>query len=511
MRRLASFGAALALTAVVPAAAHAATLTNSGGTLTYTAAAGTQTGIEFSQAAAPSTIVTVTRHDEFGDTDPITLAGSGCTLTTAGAPFVYDCTGVARVAADAGDSFDQMSADTMRVPTALAGGSGNDSLSGGPGADSLSGGPGDDSLFPGSGANTVSGGTGFDSVNDFVNAEPPATAAPAVSITLDDVANDGTAGQGANVLSDVEDVSADSSFTPDGGTTFTFGSLTLTGNAGQNIVSGSTGNDTITGGAGNDQLFGNGGNDTMNARDGFADRVSCGDGVDTAIVDTLDTVSDDCENISVADVGNANEDKPPTLTWAFPASNAKLVGSKAGMLTVAATDDKAVAKVVFMDDDQVICTVTAAPYTCAYAPKGTDIGRNTLTATAFDAAGQTASSVRDVTVTRFSAKSLSLKTSTAKDKTAPYSFTAKGALTRSATVSKTLNCTGTVKISVKAGSKTLWSKSVKLSKSCTYSAKASFSSRKGFASNGKLKVKAVFGGNATISSKSSSTKTVSTK
>ncbi len=98
-------------------------------------------------------------------------------------------------------------------------------------------------------------------------------------------------------------------------------------------------------------------------------------------------------------------------------------------LTVGATDDKGVAKVVFMDDDEVICTDTAAPFTCAYQAKGTDLGRNTLAAVAYDALGQTASSVRPVVVTRFVAKSLSLKATPTKDTRAPYSFAASGALT----------------------------------------------------------------------------------
>jgi hypothetical protein len=522
-RRLLTFGVAAAATIAVPAAAQAATLTNSGGTLTYTAAAGTRSVVQFSSIS--STTVRVSPFS--GDNDAIVMSGCTPVATT---PVSYDCANVASVAADAGDGNDQLYAFSLGVPASLAGGDGGDSLTGGnaadtvsggagnddldgaDGTDALSGGAGDDSLFIGSGADVLSGGTGFDEayVSYFGQESSGATSALPVSASLDGIANDGVAGQGANVGTDVETLSGSSYFEPLVGDE-QYGGATVTGSAGPNDVRGGEGADAIDGGAGNDRLFGYGGNDTLNARDGFADSVSCGDGADTAVVDALDIVSDSCENISTADVGNANEDKPPTIAWTAPASGAKLPGSKVANLTVGATDDKAVAKVVFMDDDRVVCTDTAAPFTCAYQAKGTDLGRNTLAAVAYDGLGQTASTVRPVVVTRFSAKSLSLKASPTKDKRAPYSFTASGALTRSATVSKTLNCTGSVKVSIKAGSKTLKTKTVRLSKSCKYKTKLSLPSRSGVPSNGKLKLRAVFAGNATIAGKNSSTKTVSTK
>jgi Ca2+-binding RTX toxin-like protein len=522
---LLTLGIAAAGTIALPAAAHAATLTNSGGTLTYVGGAGVRSSISLSQAGTTVTVIRDTGING-SDADPITT--STCT-NNGGTPETFDCDNVARFVADAGDGDDSISSFGVDVPVALAGGDGNDFLGGGNAADSISGGAGDDGLdggagadvllggsgddgmSTGSGADSVSGGSGLDNIDISSFGEAPTASGPlTVSITLDGLANDGVPGQGANVGGDVENASASSFYLPLAGDA-QYGSVSVTGDAGANDLRGYAGADTITGGAGNDRLFGDAGNDTLNARDGFADVVSCGAGVDTAVVDTLDSVSDTCENVSTADVGNANEDKPPTVAWVSPASGAKLVGSKVATLTVTATDDKAVAKVVFMDDASVICTDTVAPYTCAYQPKGTDLGRNTLTATSYDAAGQTASSVRPVVVTRFSPKKLSLKVSPTKDKSASYTFTASGALTRSTTVSKTLNCTGSVKVSIKAGSKTLKSKTVRLSKSCKYKATLSLPTRSGFPSNGKLKLRAVFAGNTTIAGKNSSTKTVSTK
>src|SRR5919112_1683008 len=71
----------------------------------------------------------------------------------------------------------------------------------------------------------------------------------------------------------------------------------LYGNRGQDEVRAGNGRDRVFGGRGEDQLYGGGGNDTMNARDGYKDNVNCGFGTDTAYVDKLDRVNEDCENV----------------------------------------------------------------------------------------------------------------------------------------------------------------------------------------------------------------------
>jgi hypothetical protein len=69
------------------------------------------------------------------------------------------------------------------------------------------------------------------------------------------------------------------------------------GGSGFDEVSCGNGNDRIDGGFGEDDLFGGPGNDKILAADGQEDRVNCGTGTDTAYVDGLDRVNEDCENV----------------------------------------------------------------------------------------------------------------------------------------------------------------------------------------------------------------------
>src|ERR671912_216289 len=74
----------------------------------------------------------------------------------------------------------------------------------------------------------------------------------------------------------------------------------LYGGRGQDEVRAGNGRDRVFGGRGRDELYGGGGNDTMNAQDGYKDNVNCGLGTDTAYVDRLDRVNEDCENVFVS-------------------------------------------------------------------------------------------------------------------------------------------------------------------------------------------------------------------
>ena len=325
-----------------------------------------------------------------------------------------------------------------------------------------------------------------------------------VSVTLDGAANDGGAGENDNVLG-TEDVNIDdnccsSTPTPAGGT--------VVGNAGTNVIQGSEGPDTIDGGDGNDFLHGNGGDDTINANDGFADRVDCGDGNDVANVDEFDQVAANCETVNRTTRGQlSSEDHPPTVAWTAPASAAKLSTSAANTLAVTASDDKGISKVIFLAGERVICQVTAAPYTCAYKPTDADVGRTTLTAIAYDTTQQTASAIRVVSVPRFKPSKVSISTTPKKDSKKPFTFTTNGTISLPSGVSKAAGCSGTVAVTFKAGSKTISTRKAKVSKSCTYRSKVTFSLPSRLHPKS-LRAQATFRGNAVLVSRVSARKTV---
>ncbi len=119
------------------APAHAATLVNSGGTLTYTAAAGGFTDLSIEQNPAPDNTVNVERNG--GDGDAITP--TGCTADGD----VFICPGVSAVVMDLGDADDYVEVVRMRAAITINGGVGDDALyTDIPGVSTLDGGPGAD-------------------------------------------------------------------------------------------------------------------------------------------------------------------------------------------------------------------------------------------------------------------------------------------------------------------------------------------------------------------------------
>jgi Ca2+-binding RTX toxin-like protein len=459
----------LALTAlllVAPAGAHAATLTKSGATLTY-AATGTTTNIVTFTESTPGSIV-VQRSG--ADDDAITA--TGCTTPEIDPGRTILCTGITSIVANAGDGDDSLDASALTAARAT-----------------LSGGDGDDVLAGGAGADSLNGGAGLDRA-DYVGTP--------LSVSLDDVADDGRPGEGDNVHSDVEDVSAN----PGGG------SATLAGSDAGNVLSIVTGGGTITGGAGSDQLTGGPGNDAIDARDGYADRVSCGTGTDSVKADQHDQVHSNCENVAREPVVGGADDRPPAVTWSAPASGASLTSDAATTLAVSATDDRGIAKVQFFDDDRLVCEDAAAPYTCAYAPRGADVGRDTLVARAVDTADQSTSAVQAVTVDRFSARSLSLKLSPSRDRKAPYRFNASGKLTLPTPVSRTQGCgDGQITITVKAGKKTVATRRTSISRVCEYKLRITFPHRPAST----LRFTARFSGNDVMQAKAAPSRTGRTR
>jgi len=163
------------------------------------------------------------------------------------------------------------------IGATIDGGGGNDSIRGGPGNDTISGANGNDKINAGNGADTVSGGAGDDRLwgnngadtlgggddTDYLNGSGGgdvlgggagadtadyAYVETALTLTLDDVANDGV-GSGDNVQADVENVN--------GGA----GDDLIVGNGSANLLTGNEGNDTLQGGGAADTLSGNLGTD----------------------------------------------------------------------------------------------------------------------------------------------------------------------------------------------------------------------------------------------------------
>lgn len=133
---------------------------------------------------------------------------------------------------------------------------------------------------------SISGGAGTDSVNYAGGGGP-------VSVTLDGQPNDGPAGRGDNVGTDVERVSG------------TRADDTLTGSALADRLTGLHGQDTVSGGGGNDLIDSRElipckrapGHQCLSSE---PDKVSCGPGTDIVDGDFTDVIAPDCELVALA-------------------------------------------------------------------------------------------------------------------------------------------------------------------------------------------------------------------
>jgi hypothetical protein len=147
---------------------------------------------------------------------------------------------------------------------------GRDYLMGGPGADSVDGGTGSDTLVVNGGADTLTGGAGADTVG--FGSDPNHDNGP-VSVTLDGQRNDGTAGQEALVGSDIENAGITPTSPPS--------DAVLVGNDGPNVL---VGPGTVRGLGGNDTLI-------SNNLQGAGTTLDGGDGDDRIAARAWDTAS----------------------------------------------------------------------------------------------------------------------------------------------------------------------------------------------------------------------------
>jgi Ca2+-binding RTX toxin-like protein len=177
----------------------------------------------------------------------------------------------------------------------LAGGGGGDTVAGSAGDDTIKGDAGTDSLFGGDDNDVIDGGADADSMAGGPGEDTAdySFAGTDITVTIDDVANDGIPAEGDNVMSTIEDViggrfndNIDGNDNPN----------TLFGGLGTDTLRGFGEADVITGGKGTDELRGGNGPDELHAKDATQDSLFCGANTDGFAADAVDTVNADCEN-----------------------------------------------------------------------------------------------------------------------------------------------------------------------------------------------------------------------
>ena len=263
-------GGALVAALVCAGPASASTVSVSGGQLTLTGGAESNS-VSIAELFAPDVRVT--------DTSGIT-PGAGCRPgSNAGEALCSDVTAAVFNLGDGNDTFNAADNTFDRVTSVTVNGEGgNDNLAGGEynARWTLDGGAGDDTLTGGlADNNTLLGGDGDDQIN-------------------------GRSGHGSTIHGGAGDDTI-----AGGG-----GNDKLYGEAGNDSLDGDNGDDLLDGGPGQDQLKGDSvatdaGNDTIEAADGERDIVSCGYGTDVADVDQLDVVEggDMCEQVNKTQMG----------------------------------------------------------------------------------------------------------------------------------------------------------------------------------------------------------------
>jgi len=177
----------------------------------------------------------------------------------------------------------------------LAGGGGGDTVAGTAGDDTVKGDAGIDSLFGGDDRDVIEGGSGADSMAGGAGPDTAdySGAGTGITVTIDDVANDGIPAEGDNVKTTIENViggrfndNIDGNDNPN----------TLFGGLGTDTLRGFGEADVITGGNGADDLRGGNGPDELHAKDATQDSLICGANTDAYAADAIDTVNADCEN-----------------------------------------------------------------------------------------------------------------------------------------------------------------------------------------------------------------------
>jgi Ca2+-binding RTX toxin-like protein len=227
---------------------------------------------------------------------PVTAA-AGCRQHNPSLVVCDDTGGITAFAAHFGDGSDRFELGAMvlgqiapfPLPTTMYGNGGPDSLVGSPvaanrleggaGSDTLKGGSAQDQLYLGPDGGVAEGHGGDDLLYGGDNGDANALVGGA--------GNDQLFGGAAptSLLGEIGDDAVTGGPAAD----------ILEGGDGTDVLEGADGDDRLNGGPGRDRIAGGPGKDVIEARDGQADDISCGPGVDIVIRDRDDRLPADCE------------------------------------------------------------------------------------------------------------------------------------------------------------------------------------------------------------------------
>lgn len=260
------------------------------------------------------------------ETSAVLEPGEGCAVVDPQTVRCEPTTGLGLIGGTikTGDGDDTIALDVGPAFT-LEGGEGDDTIRGGDGTDLITGGPGRDTLWGGDGADLIVEGDG-----------------------AEDTIDGGRGGDGVTYEDSRDDLTIDlrRSIGPDGDRFSSLeravggsgddrlhagrGGSDLAGGPGADVLIGSRRRDELDGGSGRDRLDGRAGNDLLLPRDGAADVVACGAGVDFVDgieddefdesdwyelgPDPADVLAADCERVTTEEEGAPVRVQPLAVT-----------------------------------------------------------------------------------------------------------------------------------------------------------------------------------------------------
>jgi Ca2+-binding RTX toxin-like protein len=243
--------------------------------------------VSFAKASGTATVTGTDKPDliEFGSGQvllTVVETTSGIRTTTN-----LDIVKVKKIVVNAGAGTDTIILGKTPIPAFVRGGRGNDVISGGFANDSLFGEGGDDYLNGSDGKDRLDGGTEGDELYGGAQLDIVDYSGRTGNLTIGigTLPDDGEAGEGDNVHTDIEIVFCGSG--NDQVSTTSSKAVQLYGFAGNDTLMGGRGNDLLDGGTGRDSLVGRAGNDTFRDADGEKDTMDGGSGTD--IADRLDS------------------------------------------------------------------------------------------------------------------------------------------------------------------------------------------------------------------------------